>query len=164
MQQSKAAGSVRVIPSYSLRTFLIIFVVLAAGSGSLLSYYIVETLQAVSLNEAVWVKGQVIVWLLWTCFCGFQLILGFFAWQKATPEQKCAPAIGTVPMTGRLWLWQLLTFLALTGTGKSYQVSSSPGGPIHGGTFGQYEVYFSLLLLLVWLVAFVLRSRLQRTV
>lgn len=164
MQQSKAAGSVWVIPSYSLRASLIISAVLAAVSGSLMSYCIVEMLQTVSPKEAVWEKGQAIVWLLWTCVSGLQLILEFFAWQKATPKQKIAPAIGTVPMTGKFLLWQLLIFLAATGTGHSYQVSPCSGGPIHEGTFGQYEASFSLLLLLVWMVVLVLRSRLQRAV
>ena len=165
MQQSKTAGSVWVRPSYGLRASRILGTLLTVGSGSMLSYYILQILQAFKTNEAVWLKGQAVLWLLWTCLWGFQLILEFFAWQKATPEQKRAPAIGIVSLTWQSFLWQLLIIWAVMGTGQSYQVSHSPGRPMHeGASFAQYEAYFSLLLLLVWLGALVLRSRLQRAV
>ena len=165
MQQSKIEGSYGAVITYSLRTTLILSAILAVGSFGAMSYCTIEMLQATQTDEAIWLKGQVLLWLLWVCVWGFQLILGFSAWKKASPEQKRAPAIRTDPLNWKYLFWQSFMMSATMGTCYSYQTSDSPGRPVHElASVGQYWGYFSLLPMLIWMGASVLRLRFQRTV
>lgn len=160
MPQAHVAGSFWVAIAYGLRASLAIDTALTVGSGSMMGYYALRSLQASVGSEAVWLKGEAVLWLLWTCLWALYLAVTVYTWRMASTEQRRGPAVTSVPLTRKRLLWQCLQGLAVWATVWSYQVSQGQGKPVHEmALLAQPLGYLALLLSLAWTVALLLQHR-----